>query len=419
MRFLLFLLLSASSSAIFSQKIYYISSTLGSDKNDGLSRGKPLKTISRFESGCHYFFKKGDTFYTTISKSSSETSKQKIFVSSYGQGNPPIISTYKIIKPKVWKSYKSNIWVVRIDQAEFFDGFKDTSDSNVGFLNVNGKIFGNKLESTEQLLNNWDFTSINGELFVFSEKDPSIDVVIKIACKYNVITLSDNMELRNISVSGSGGHGLKGDNIENVLVDNVTIKEIGGSYLYKGRSLRYGNGIELWGAARNCLIQNCKVSLVYDAAFTMQGEGTDKYFENVKFINNRAVNNEQSFEFWIRGSKSGFIACAFTGNLCEGAGYGWSHSVRRNKSVGVHILNYHWDVKRSDLLISGNTFKKAKSGYVYVNESSSEPFRLLKNKVTIDFDLPFNSSDSKFTIKQGVQRPEVRQSRSVFKNLRE
>jgi hypothetical protein len=379
-----FLIFFSLTTTLHAQNTYYISIT-GSNTNDGLSPQTPKQSIGKMVPGNTYLFKRGDTFYSNVQLVNNVPPDKRIVVGAYGTGAKPIITAYKFIRKNAWTQDSGNIWKVDLKNRANYGGNLDNSNTNVGFIKVNNKIYGNKQNSKDSLKQQWDFYSDAQFLYVYADGNPGVSNTINVTCNNILFTLSDNMDVSNLNLMGSGGHGLRGVDVENVTAKNIDISEIGGSYLYGDdpkKTVRYGNGVELWNSAKNCVISYCRVQDVYDAAFTMQGRATNKYFENVVFKNNYADDNEQSFEFWIMGFKSGFINCKYINNTCLDAGYGWSHGVRPQKDVGVHILMYHWEVNKSDLQISGNTFKNAASGYMYLNLNKDSLFRSYKNKIS-------------------------------------
>jgi hypothetical protein len=374
---------------VFSQNnIYYIDST--SAKNLTSSTG-----YLNIEPGNTYLLKCGDTFYFRIPHVDNPE-KAKIIISSYGRGPKPVISLYKKIKNSSWLDMGNNIWRVDIRDAANYSGFGDTTDTNVGFLKVNNSIKGDKKPTISEMKKQWDFYSDKRYLYVFSTENPKETASsFLIACKYHIILLSDYLDISNIELLGTGAHGIVGT-CSNIHLNNIDIREIGGSYQpgYAKGVTRYGNGIQLWKSSQNCGIENCKVMQVYDAAYTMQGNGVNEYFDNIIFKNNIADSNEQSFEIWIRGGHAGFIGCKFIHNKCYNAGYGWSHDVRPIKNVGVHVLNYEWEVDNSDLTIEHNIFNNAISGIYYFNTKNFNPqgyFKSDKNKIYLGSSTPILS----------------------------
>lgn len=95
-------------------KNYYISAT-GNDANTGTSTAAPWKSISKVNSyfssmaaGDSILFKRGETFYGTITVNKSGTSTSPIVISAYGTGAMPVISGMTNVTS--WTSAGTNLW---------------------------------------------------------------------------------------------------------------------------------------------------------------------------------------------------------------------------------------------------------------------------------------------------------------------
>jgi hypothetical protein len=367
-----------------SQIKYYISNS-GNDLNDGKSRSSALKALDSIKPGNTYLFKAGDIFYLNINKIENPL-KKKIIIGAYGSGEKPIISCYKNINPEAWKLYSNNIWRVDLKLISNYTGFLNNNNTNVGFIKADGKIYGNKLNSIDLLNATWDFYSDKQFLYVYTNGNPSkLASLIQIVTDINIISLSDDMEISGVSLTGTGAHAIQGVNVNNVVLNGININEIGGSYLpgFGNGDTRYGNGIEFWNNASNCIVKNCNVQNVYDVAFTIQSSKPNSNFSNIVFTNNKASNNEQSFEAWVQGGNSNIKGCMFFKNYCYDAGYGWSHSVRPDKKVGVHLLFYYLNGITNDIVITNNVFSNAKTGFIHLPQNvpdNSDIFQTKNNK---------------------------------------
>ncbi|HAX65099.1 TPA: hypothetical protein DCX66_01340, partial [Candidatus Nomurabacteria bacterium] len=104
-----------------SASTYYVSSTDGNDTCTGLSQvayttgvtACPIKTLTKlntktFSPGDSILFKKGDTFYGSITVSQSGTAGNPITFSSYGSGEKPIITGFTDVTS--WTNLGNNIW---------------------------------------------------------------------------------------------------------------------------------------------------------------------------------------------------------------------------------------------------------------------------------------------------------------------
>ncbi|MEO6909112.1 MAG: right-handed parallel beta-helix repeat-containing protein [Abditibacteriaceae bacterium] len=78
---------------------YYVSSSTGDDSNNGLSPDSPWATLnkvnhtSNFKAGDSILFKRGDTFYGSMTTRSG-TSGNPIVYGAYGKGNKPILTGF-------------------------------------------------------------------------------------------------------------------------------------------------------------------------------------------------------------------------------------------------------------------------------------------------------------------------------------
>ncbi|SEJ72526.1 Right handed beta helix region [Dyadobacter sp. SG02] len=404
-KFLILLLFILVCEKAFSQNKIYLSSS-GSDLNSGRDSTKPWKTLHKLYRGYSYLLRRGDTLYFSLKRIPASGKKEKITLGAYGNSDrKPVLSLYKKVMPNAFEKQANDIWRINLRDSSKLKGYTNLTDSNIGFIKVNGVIYGSKIADQTSLAQNWDFMSQDGYLYVKLNKDIN-RYTIQLAGNYTIIELSDDMIVEDLKLVGTGGHAIQGDGVSNVEIKRVDIAEIGGSYLPRAKikNTRYGNGIELFNSATNCLIENCSVSQVFDAAYTMQGAAVNAYFDNVVFRNNTADKNEQSFELWIKGWKSGFRNCKFIDNRCSNSGFGWSHAVRTDKNVGVHLLIHAWEVADGDLLISGNQFANPRSSYMFSRGTitGKSSFRSGKNVVLLKSGTPLRSSDSG-SLKKQVQ----------------
>lgn len=68
---------------------------------------------------------------------------------------------------------------------------------------------------------------------------------------------------------------------------------IGGGHQFtrpEGKPVRFGNGVEFWSGAHDCLVEGCCLWEIYDAALTNQSSGTNVQ-ENITYRRNVIWNN--------------------------------------------------------------------------------------------------------------------------------
>ena len=65
---------------------------------------------------------------------------------SYGKGEKPIISAFKIPKKGAWEKHSEHICKIDLTDTSRYDGniYDPNFDANVGFIRVSGKIYPHK-----------------------------------------------------------------------------------------------------------------------------------------------------------------------------------------------------------------------------------------------------------------------------------
>ena len=156
-------------------------------------------------------------------------------------------------------------------------------------------------------------------------------------------------------------HGIGGGGTHHITVRDCDISWIGGGHqLTKpdGTPVRFGNGVEFWSGARECLVEGCRLWEIYDAALTNQGDG-ENVQENIAYRRNVVWNSEYSFEFWNRGPASRTRNIRFEHNTCVGAGRGWGYRQRPDPN-GRHLMFYDNSSVTEGVVVRYNVFCDAK-----------------------------------------------------------
>lgn len=155
-------------------------------------------------------------------------------------------------------------------------------------------------------------------------------------------------------------HGFGGGSTRGIVIRDCDIGWIGGGHQFTrpdGKPVRFGNGIEFWSGARDCLVEGCRIWEVYDAALTNQGSHANEEV-NITYRDNVIWNSEYSFEYWNGGPESVTRDIRFEHNTCVNAGGGWGHAQRPDRN-GRHLMFYWNKAKTSGVSISDNLFCQA------------------------------------------------------------
>jgi hypothetical protein len=159
----------------------------------------------------------------------------------------------------------------------------------------------------------------------------------------------------NLDLRYGAAHGIGGGSTHHITVRGCDFSFIGGGHQLTrpdGNPVRFGNGIEFWSSASDCLVEHCRLWEIYDAALTNQGDGTNVQ-ENITYRRNVIWNSEYSFEFWNRGPASLARNIRFEHNTCVDAGLGWGHAQRPDPN-GRHLMFYDNSAATTNVVIQGN-----------------------------------------------------------------
>jgi len=156
----------------------------------------------------------------------------------------------------------------------------------------------------------------------------------------------------------TSGFAFSGGGANRITVRNCDMYFIGGGLQFwrdKHTPVRYGNGIEYWSPARDCLVERCRIWQVYDAALTPQQSGSVNGFDNIVFRDNVIWQAEYAFEYWNGVTNSHSYGVVFEHNTCVDSGYCWSHAQRPDPN-GAHMMFYGHKSRMKDQAIRNNVF---------------------------------------------------------------
>lgn len=402
---------------------YYVSNT-GDDQNSGTGQATPWRTIERvnralregaMQDGAEVLFQRGGVFFGEIVARTDELgaiAENRVLLSGYGDGPRPTISAYKILdSAEAWREVQPDVWTVRLSDRVSYSGNIASGDANVGFLRVDGQIFGAKWSRVGELSEQWDFYNDDHNLYVRSAGAPStLATDLRAAVNGILISGYSGLSVIGLELVGCGGHAYQQTAASGTEVSDCLIHEIGGSQLHAGDPTRYGNGIELWMGSKDAVLADNEIFDVYDAATTVQGwqEGDARLsITNCAFRSNLIWNCTQAFEFWAQGSQSrpgtGLVDCSFTDNVCVNAGRSWGYAARKDtKHKGNFVMVHSQDLSMG-VSITGNIFFEALDCYVFVSTNDYR-FRpgivfdhnviALRANTPIQAELPFTIEQS-------------------------
>lgn len=183
---------------------------------------------------------------------------------------------------------------------------------------------------------------------------------IELAMKRHVIDQSGRHDVvyEGLHLRYGAAHGIGGGSTARITVRDCDISYIGGAHQFTaegGRPVRYGNGIEFWGAASGNLVERCRLWEIYDAALTNQGRSADSREVDITYRDNVIWNSEYSFEYWNGPETAVTSNIVFEHNTCVDSGYVWSHAQRPNPN-GAHLMFYRNLAPTTGFVVRNNIF---------------------------------------------------------------
>ena len=357
---------------------YYVDSERGRDTFDGLSPYTPWSSLSKvnaftFYPGDRVLFARGGQWRGNLQLRSGADGAP-IYYGAYGEGEKPkIFGSLPLNNECCWEPAGENLWVC-------FDAIVPAFGKwDIGNIVIDGSRAAFKRWRKEDLKSQDDFWyDINGDkrIYFYSDENPGVkyDSLEAAISKY----LISHSGVSHVVVDGfdiryGASHGFGGGDVAHYTIRNCDISWIGGGVLgyvgSDGSGLRYGNGIEFWGQADDCLVENNRLWEIYDAALTNQGNSGDT--ANITYRNNVIWNAEFSFEYW-KGTGSKTTNILFEKNLCYNSGFGWGH-IQRPSPNGRCILTSFNGARTENFVVRDNVFCNATESLVRVDYSPDYP----------------------------------------------
>lgn len=320
---------------------YYVSSSDGSDSNDGLSSDAAWETLSKvnggsYSAGDQILFKRGDVWYGNYLNMGSNdgASGNPIVLSTYGSGAKPRLSACQEISGNTWADQGSNVWSTSYTPGEqdpnicIFDGTIGTKQASSAAVTSAG---------------DWYFDTTPDTLYVYSTSDPSTayatveigywndpcDLVIDNYFTFDNLHFHGGNHFRCLTIAGCTG----------LLFTECDITQF------------YGDGCEISQATNDVTFVDCYIDPGFD-------HGVDIGFHGIQTLNTGAnqVTNIYIYGCEVTGMSGDGVNLANqnTGNRGDGAVVQGLYS-HGNGGAGLYITWYdNVDVLNCRLVDNGN-----------------------------------------------------------------
>lgn len=349
-----------------SPRTYYVDADKGQDAADGLTPETAWRSLEKVNAaplhpGDRVRFRRGALWRGQLVPHNGDAASHVTY-GAYGDGpKPALLGSVAMNSPSDWTHVGGNIWAT-------VTGGDPSVALSVDVGNIifdEGRATGVKKWSEADLREAGDFFYDAGaqQVRLWSSGNPAdAHRSIELAMKRHIIDQSgrSHVTYENLSLRYGAAHGIGGASVRDITIRDCDLSFIGGGHQLTrpdGVPVRYGNGIEFWSDARDCLVEGCRLWEIYDAALTNQGSGTNIQ-ENIVYRRNVIWNCEYSFEYWNRGEASRTNNIRFEHNTCVDAGFGWGHRQRPDRN-GRHLMFYNNSATTSNFVVRYNIFCNA------------------------------------------------------------
>ncbi len=365
---------------------YYVSPN-GDDKADGKSPETAIKSLANIgklplKSGDVVYFERGG-----IWRGQLKANKEGVTYSAYGEGRKPELyaSPVNAGKPECWEETEAeNVWVYHKSFQECGTViFNQGEGIGVKAVVENGRNTTNRkpFKDYKDLDENFHFYNYRGKLYVYydggnpGEKFGSIELCVS---QHGVKASADNITFDNLCIKYAGAHGISSNSCSGLTVTNCEFAFIGGAF--QGNSTtRLGNGVEIWGTAKNFTVDNCYFYQMYDTGATFQystKSGAADVCENIKFTNSVYDYCNYSIEYFLSSGTADISYIKdfeISGNLCWYAGEGLCFQ-RPDKTANAHIKSWgHKNYIKGNFDIKNNLFAIASNVLVETIAKNNVP----------------------------------------------
>jgi len=349
-------------------KTIYVSSSEGTETNNGLSASASVNTIAAaLTMGDTILLKAGDVFYETIECRNK-------YISRYGEGHNPTLCGFKRIKEPNWEQIEPNIWKLKLN-SDNFTGFTTHKEfvNNIGCIHDydNDQIHGRRVQLRNYLKEDWDFYQTSNHkknvldsefdyIYLYLESDPNL-----LHLEFSVglaAAMLEGTKVDNLFFTGFG-QGLICKS--NVTVSSCRIDAIGGRcYVNELDFCSQGSGVQLDAneGVSNCKVSDCCITRCYEAGVSIHASYQNKIpVDGVTISNNLIANCGRGLEIVMSNvTDVNFEDCAFVSNtvLDSGnSGFGYTDQYFSTSHIfmdyGMKKINFIFD---DNIFVKGNLY---------------------------------------------------------------
>jgi hypothetical protein len=350
----------AASAGAAQVRTFYVDAARGEDAQDGLNPESAWRSLARvnravLSPGDRVLFHRGQIWRGQLVPHSGDSSGV-ITYGVFAEGDKPILlGSVAADRTEDWQPAGEGVWTTSSQSISL-----PVDVGNIIF--DHGASTGVKQWTEADLRHDGDYfyDARSRQVKLRSIGNPATrHRSLELALRRHIIDQSGRgyVTYEDLDLRYGAAHGIGGSGAHHITIRGCDISFIGGGHQMTrsdGKPVRFGNGIEFWSDAHDCLVEDCRLWEIYDAALTNQGDGTNVQ-ENIIYRRNVIWNSEYSFEYWNRGSASQTRNIVFEHNTCVDAGYGWGHRQRPDPN-GRHLMFWANSAVTTNVVVRDNIF---------------------------------------------------------------
>lgn len=348
---------------------YYVDSDRGSDAADGATAATAWRSLEKVNAaelapGDSVLFRRGRIWRGTLKPASGDATAPVTY-GAFGEGaKPALLGSVAASSPANWANAGEDVWATAgLDLPVDVGNIVFDEGAGVGVKKWS--------EADLKEAGDYYYDAKAKRVMVRSKSNPAEGRrSIELALRRHIIDQSGRsfVTYEGLALRYGAAHGVGGSSVRGIVVRDCDLSYIGGGHqgtTTAGKPVRFGNGVEFWSSARDCVVEGCRLWEIYDAALTNQGDGTNVQ-ENIVYRRNVIWNCEYSFEYWNRDATSRTSNILFEHNTCVDAGFGWGHGQRPDRN-GRHLMFYDNTAATSGVVVRYNIFSNATDSLLWLH----------------------------------------------------
>ncbi len=247
-------------------RTFHVDDANGDDARAGTAPASAWRTLERanladLRPGDRVLFRRGGTWRGQLVPRNGAADAAIVYA-AYGEGaKPRLLGSVPMNRPEDWESAGPGLWRT----APVRRTLLDVDVGNIIF--DDGAATGVKKWSADALAaeNDYLYDAPSQSVLLRCPSNPAaVHRSIELALNRHIVDQRNRsfVTYEDLSLAYGAAHGIGGASTRGITVRRCDIVFIGGGHQFTrpgGKPVRFGNGIEFWSNARDCLVEDCRI----------------------------------------------------------------------------------------------------------------------------------------------------------------